>query len=211
MLINWCSDRWMSLSCIDAFRFQTCVFQFLFVVTSDERLSFVNCSFHYHYGNGGENFITSLVTVIKLDVNFKQHKLDWSQRYFNCLFKSRIKMINFRLVFIQVYNGKFSGMNRRKIDIYYRMILRLSLAQYSLVFLYYLLLRTNGRGINCIVHFFFTWLLWVSGFSINALLKMYPDFWGEKIPKRNSAISGWLNTETFCVKNDPTKRYFLNS
>ena len=41
-----------------------------------------------------------------------------------------------------------------------------------------------------------------------ALLKMYSDFWGEKIPKRNSAISGWLNTEKFCVKNDPTKRYF---
>ena len=38
---------------------------------------------------------------------------------------------------------------------------------------------------------------------------MYPDFWGDKIPKRNSAISGWLNTEKFCVKNDPTKRYFL--
>ena len=40
---------------------------------------------------------------------------------------------------------------------------------------------------------------------------MYPDFWGKKIPKGNSAISGWLNTEKFCVRNDSTKRYFFKT
>ena len=38
-----------------------------------------NCSFHYHYCNGGENRIISLVAVMALEVNiFKQHELDWS-------------------------------------------------------------------------------------------------------------------------------------
>ena len=37
---------------------------------------------------------------------------------------------------------------------------------------------------------------------------MYPDFWGEKIPKGNSAISGWLNTEIFFCETTPQNGIF---
>ena len=40
------------------------------------------------------------------------------------------------------------------------------------------------------------------------LLKMYPDFWGEKIPKGYSAISGWLNTENFVCETTPQNGIF---